>query len=66
MKQLVTAISGTKKVPKFKAPVSPAEKPATPMPDQEGLERAAMAAELRRKQTGRSSTNLVNEDEDNL
>ena len=66
MKQFVSAIVGTKKTPKFKAPVSPAEKPATPMPDQEAQERAAMAAELRRKQTGRSSTNLVSEDEDNL
>jgi hypothetical protein len=65
MKKLVKAITGGS-APKFKAPVSPAAKPATPMPDQEALERSAMQEELRRKKTGRSSTNLVNEDEDNL
>lgn len=64
--KFVKAITGTTKPPKVKAAPAPVEKPATPMPDEEELRRNAMKMELQRKRTGRESTNLVNEEEDNL
>jgi hypothetical protein len=65
MDKFAQAVTGTKK-PKVADAPAPVEAPSTPMPDQDALQQAAMREELRRKKTGRASTNLVNEDEDSL
>lgn len=66
VKEFVSAVSN-QKAPDIKKMPAPQEVyPTTPMPDLEEQQRVAMREEMKRKQTGRSSTNLVDEDEDNL
>lgn len=61
MKKLVKAITGGSKAPKIRVPA--AEPPPTPMPDEEGLRRAAIREELRKRRTGRASTILTDEED---
>ena len=65
MKKFVKAITGSTKAPKIKVPAPAQEPPATRMPDPDDLKKVAMAAELRKKRTGRAST-IIADDEDSL
>lgn len=65
MKKLVESFSGGK-APKIQTIVAPQDnKPATPLPDEEDLKKAAMMQLMKKKNTGFASTLLTNE-EDNL
>jgi hypothetical protein len=62
MKTIAKAFGGSTKAPKIKTVAPPPEAPATPMPDPEAEKRAAMRAELMRRNTGRQSTLLSESD----
>ena len=62
VKNIAKALTGGTKVKKVKVETPPIEEP-TPLPDEDALKKAAMKAELMRRNTGRSSTLLADEDE---